>query len=194
MVLLRDFNEKIQDPRLSILKVMHEVVFCLLWLVVFSFSSCNDKIVALTRAGRGMTRLVWFRILFTSVVKSELNVSAFWVLAASGDWATGMKAVIFPFVTTLSRSLTIIKWSSNDWPVFRSWSSDGQNDPVTTPGILAVSLSTSWSWYYAMMTPSSTLWALARTSTRLTLIKPLFARREARAGGAPGSKEWHYCQ
>ena len=26
---LRDFNEKIQDPRLSILKVMHEVVFCL---------------------------------------------------------------------------------------------------------------------------------------------------------------------
>ena len=28
-MVLRDFNEKIQDPRLSILKVMHEVVFCL---------------------------------------------------------------------------------------------------------------------------------------------------------------------
>ena len=28
-MVLRDFNEKNQDPRLSILKVMHEVVFCL---------------------------------------------------------------------------------------------------------------------------------------------------------------------
>ena len=28
-MVLRDINEKIQDPRLSILKVMHEVVFCL---------------------------------------------------------------------------------------------------------------------------------------------------------------------
>ena len=31
-------------------------------------AECNDKIVALNRAGRGMTRLVRFRILFTSVV------------------------------------------------------------------------------------------------------------------------------
>ena len=29
-MVLKDFNEKIQDPRLSILKVMHEVVFCLI--------------------------------------------------------------------------------------------------------------------------------------------------------------------
>ena len=62
-----------------------------------SHRSCNDKIVALTRARRGMTHLVWFRILFTSVDNPELYVSALWALAASVDWATGTITVIFSF-------------------------------------------------------------------------------------------------